>query len=117
MMPNLATAAGFIIAMEALKKVSKGINEAPVGPGPFKFVEWKKDDHITVEAFDGYWGTKPKLQRIVFQPVPEASVRALKIQRGEGDVAWPFDPKDPAANKGNSHGDVLERPGLKVNQA
>ena len=49
------------------------VSRAPVGTGPFKFVEWKKDDHITVEAFDGYWGNKPKLQRIVFQPVPEAS--------------------------------------------
>src|SRR5438132_10107091 len=97
LLSNLAIPPGFIISMEALKKVGKGINEAPVGTGAFKFVEWKKDDHITVEAFDGYWGNKPKLQRIVFQPVPEASVRALKIQRGEGDVAWPFDPKDAAA--------------------
>jgi ABC-type transport system substrate-binding protein len=117
LLSNLAIPPGFIISMEALKKVSKGINEAPVGTGPFKFVEWKKDDHITVEAFDGYWGTKAKLQRIVFQPVPEASVRALKIQRGEGDVAWPFDPKDAAAIKANTDSDVLEQPGLNVNMA
>jgi len=117
LLSNLAIPPGFIISMEALKKVGKGINEAPVGTGPFKFVEWKKDDHITVEAFDGYWGNKPKLQRIVFQPVPEASVRALKIQRGEGDVAWPFDPKDAAAIKANADSDVLEQPGLNVNQA
>jgi ABC-type transport system substrate-binding protein len=117
LLSNLAIPPGFIISMEALKKVSKGINEAPVGTGPFKFVEWKKDDHITVEAFDGYWGTKPKLQRIVFQPVPEPSVRALKIQRGEGDVAWPFDPKDAAAIKANADSDVLEQPGLNVNEA
>ncbi len=117
LLSNLAIPPGFIISMEALKKVGKGINEAPVGTGPFKFVEWKKDDHITVEAFDGYWGTKPKVQRIVFQPVPEASVRALKIQRGEGDVAWPFDPKDAAAIKANADSDVLEQPGLNVNQA
>ena len=49
------------MSMEALKKYGKGINENPVGTGPFKFVEWKKDDHITVDAFDGYWGNKPKL--------------------------------------------------------
>jgi peptide/nickel transport system substrate-binding protein len=117
LLSNLAIPPGFIISMEALKKMGKGINEAPVGTGPFKFVEWKKDDHITVEAFDGYWGTKPKVQRIVFQPVPEASVRALKIQRGEGDLAWPFDPKDAAAIKGNADSDVLEQAGLNVNMA
>ena len=117
LLSNLAIPPGFVISMEALKKYGKGINENPVGTGPFKFVEWKKDDHITVEAFDGYWGSKPKLQRIVFQPVPEPSVRALKIQRGEGDVAWPFDPKDAAAIKANADSDVLEQPGLNVNMA
>src|SRR6266536_1573140 len=115
LLSNLAIPPGFVISMEALKKVGKGINENPVGTGPFRFVEWKKDDHITVEAFDGYWGNKPKLQRIVFQPVPEASVRALKIQRGEGDVAWPIDPKDVANLKGKADTDVLEQAGLNVN--
>jgi ABC-type transport system substrate-binding protein len=117
LLSNLAIPPGYVISMDALKKSGKGINDAPVGTGPFKFVEWKKDDHITVEAFDGYWGNKPKVQRIVFQPVPEASVRALKIQRGEGDVAWPFDPKDAAAIKANADSDVLEQAGLNVNMA
>jgi peptide/nickel transport system substrate-binding protein len=117
LLSNLAIPPGFVISMEALKNSGGKINENPVGTGPFKFVEWKKDDHITVEAFDGYWGGKPKLQRIVFQPVPEASVRVLKIQRGEADVAWPFDPKDAAALKGKADTDVLEQPGLNVNMA
>src|SRR5919197_3476291 len=117
LLSNLAIPPGYVISMEALKKYGKGINDNPVGTGPFKFVEWKKDDHITVEAFDGYWGNKPKLARIVFQPVPEASVRALKIQRGEGDVAWPIDPKDAPNLKGKADTDVLEEPGLNVNMA
>jgi ABC-type transport system substrate-binding protein len=117
LLSNLSIPPGFVISMEALKKYGKGINENPVGTGPFKFVEWKKDDHITVVANDAYWGGKPKLQQIVFQPVPEASVRALKIQNGEGDVAWPFDPKDTPALKGQANTDVLEQPGLNVNFA
>jgi len=114
LLSNLSIPPGFVMSMDALKKYGKGINENPVGTGPFKFVEWKKDDHITVEAFDGYWGPKPKIQRIVFQIVPEPSVRALKIQRGEGDVAWPIDPKDAPGLKTNTS-DVLEQPGLNVN--
>jgi ABC-type transport system substrate-binding protein len=117
LLSNLAIPPGFVISMEALKKYGKAINENPVGTGPFKFTEWKKDDHITVDAFDGYWGNKPKLQRIVFQPVPEPSVRALKIQNGEGDVAWPIDPKDAPTLKGQANTDVLEQAGLNVNMA
>jgi ABC-type transport system substrate-binding protein len=117
LLSNLSIPPGFVMSMEALKKYGKGINENPVGTGPFKFVEWKKDDHITVAANDAYWGGKPKIQQIVFQPVPEASVRALKIQNGEGDVAWPFDPKDTDSLKGQANTDVMEQPGLNVNFA
>jgi ABC-type transport system substrate-binding protein len=117
LLSNLAIPPAYILSMEALKKLGIKFNENPVGTGPFKFTEWKKDDHITVDAFDGYWGSKPKLGRIVFQPVPEASVRTLKIQRGEADVAWPFDPKDTASLKGKAETDVLEQPGLNVNMA
>ncbi|HEV8468101.1 MAG TPA: ABC transporter substrate-binding protein [Candidatus Limnocylindria bacterium] len=117
LLSNLAIPPAYIISMDALKKFGSKINENPVGTGPFKFLEWKKDDHITVENFDGYWGQRAKLQRVVFQPVPEASVRILKIQRGEGDVAWPFDPKDVPSVKGKAETDVLEEPGLNVNMA
>jgi peptide/nickel transport system substrate-binding protein len=117
LLSNLAIPPAYVMSMEALKKMGVKINENPVGTGPFKFVEWKKDDHITVEANPDYWGAKPKLGRIVFQPVPEASVRALKIQRGEADVCWPFDPKDTANLKGKAETDVLEQAGLNVNQA
>ena len=117
LLSNLAIPPGFIISMEGLKKHGSKINENPVGTGPFKFVEWKKDDHITVDANPDYWGPKPKIARIVFQPVPEASVRVLKIKNGEGDLAWPFDPKDAAGLKSGADTDVLEQPGLNVNMA
>ena len=89
--------AGFVMSMEALKKYGKGINENPVGTGPFKFVEWKKDDHITVDAFDGYWGDKPKLAAHRL-PAGAGGVgsRAEDPER-RGDVAWPIDPKDVPA--------------------
>ena len=117
LLSNLAIPPAYVISMDALKKFGSKINENPVGTGPFKFVEWKKDDHITVENFEGYWGGQAKLQRIIFQPVPEASVRILKIQRGEGDIAWPFDPKDAPSVKGKAETDVLEQAGLNVNMA
>src|SRR5437899_5660398 len=117
LLSNLAIPPAYVISMDALKKFGSKINENPVGTGPFKFVEWKKDDHITVENFDGYWGQRAKLPRVIFQPVPEAPIRALKIQRGEADLAWPFDPKDAPSLKGKADTDVLEQAGLNVNMA
>ena len=30
-------------------------NNAPIGTGPFKFVEWKKGDRIVFERNENYW--------------------------------------------------------------
>lgn len=58
----------------------------PVGSGAYKLAEWVKDDHITLEAFDGYWGPKPAFKTVIIRPVPELSTRVLALQNGEADV-------------------------------
>jgi peptide/nickel transport system substrate-binding protein len=58
----------------------------PVGSGPYKLVEWVKDDHITLEAFDGYWGPKPAFKTVTIKPVAELSTRVLALQNGQADV-------------------------------
>ena len=45
----------------------------PVGTGPFKWVEWKNQDFIALEAHKEYWGGAPKLDRIVIKTVPDAT--------------------------------------------
>ncbi len=55
----------------------------PIGTGPYKFVEWISGDHITVEAFDDYWGQQSGTKRIVFRIIPEANSRLGALQTGE----------------------------------
>lgn len=59
----------------------------PLGTGPFKFVEWVSGDHITLEAFDGYWGEQSGTKEIVLQIIPEANSRLVALQAGDVDVA------------------------------
>jgi len=55
----------------------------PIGTGPFKFVEWVKDDHITLERWDKYFRpNKPSLDRIVFQAPADDTVRLTGLQTG-----------------------------------
>jgi peptide/nickel transport system substrate-binding protein len=63
------------------------IAKHPVGAGPFKFVEWQKDDHLTLEAWDGYWGQKPTIKTIVFRVIPEVSSRIAELETGGIDIA------------------------------
>jgi len=61
-------------------------NRAPVGFGPFKFVEWVSGDHITLERYDGYWRGKPKLDHIYIRIVPSAEAQMAAIEAGDTDV-------------------------------
>lgn len=65
--------------------IAPGSNPAakPVGTGPFKFVEYAKGDHITVERNDAYWGEKTKLQKLTFRFIPDDNSRVLALKAGE----------------------------------
>jgi peptide/nickel transport system substrate-binding protein len=58
----------------------------PVGSGAYRLVEWVKDDHVTLESFDAYWGPKPAFKTVVIKPVAELSTRVLALQNGQADV-------------------------------
>jgi len=60
---------------------------APMGTGPFKFVEWVSGDHITFEAFDEYWGEKSGTEKITLRIMPEDNARLMALQAGDLDIA------------------------------
>jgi peptide/nickel transport system substrate-binding protein len=58
----------------------------PVGTGPYKFVEWVKDDHITLKANEEYWGGAPAIKDAQIKPVPEPASRVAGLISGDLDV-------------------------------
>lgn len=58
----------------------------PVGSGPFKFVEWVKGDHVTIEANENYFKGRPGLDKIVYKIVPDPTAALQAFLAGEGDV-------------------------------
>lgn len=61
-------------------------NLHPIGSGPFKFVEWNKDESIKLEAFDDYFGGRPSVDYLVCKVIPEASARIAALEAGEVDL-------------------------------
>ena len=59
----------------------------PVGSGPFKFVRWVKDDRIELQANEQYWRGAPRVDKLVFRPIPDDAVRVAALQNGEVDLA------------------------------
>jgi peptide/nickel transport system substrate-binding protein len=73
---------------------TEGFIEAPVGCGPFKFVEGSLGDQIVMERFDDYYGGAdelppvgpPLLDRVIFRILPEASTRVSALRAGEVNI-------------------------------
>jgi peptide/nickel transport system substrate-binding protein len=59
---------------------------APVGTGPWKFVEWKKDQYIKLEAFDQHWRGKPAFKHLVFRGIPEIATQVAELKTGGVDI-------------------------------
>jgi peptide/nickel transport system substrate-binding protein len=55
----------------------------PIGTGPYKFVEWVKDDHVTLERWDKYYRPgRPYIDKIMFYAPADDTVRLTGLQTG-----------------------------------
>jgi peptide/nickel transport system substrate-binding protein len=62
-------------------------NSAPIGTGPFKFKEWVRGSHVTLDRNAEYWQDgKPYLDGIIFRFIPDAVARGVALEAGEVDV-------------------------------
>ncbi len=70
------------------------------GTGPYQIVEYKKDDSLTLEAFDGYWGEAPKIKTLVYRIIPDEATRLAEFLAGGVDVVQ-LQPSQVAAVEGS----------------
>src|ERR687885_58607 len=89
-----------IVSPTAVQKQGADFSRAPVGTGPFKFVEWKTNTHVIIERNPDYWGDKALLDRVIFKVVPEEGARMIALQTGDADmVLFPAPAQLPALRK------------------
>lgn len=83
----LSDLAGILIASpEAVKSGGDTYTNHPVGTGPFKFVSQKQGQEMVMEKNESYWGSVPKLDKLILRPISDPSARLAAIQSGE--VNW-----------------------------
>jgi len=64
-------------------------NQAPVGTGRYKFVEWDTaGGMIVLQANADYYAKVPNIEYVVYKTVAVESTKATMIQSGEADLAW-----------------------------
>jgi peptide/nickel transport system substrate-binding protein len=64
-------------------------NVAPVGTGPYRFVEWERGSHYYLEANPDYWQKDlPLLEGILVRFIPDQQARLAAIEAGEVDIGF-----------------------------
>lgn len=58
-------------------------DNAPVGTGPYKFVEWKRGEYIRLEKNEDYWGEGPYMDSVTFRFIEDENTRINMLKTGE----------------------------------
>lgn len=84
---NMAWGDAVIVAPESIE----AIKQTPIGTGPFKFVEWKQGDSISLAQNADYWGEKPALTAATFKFIsdPTAAFAAMMAQDIDAFAGYP----------------------------
>jgi dipeptide transport system substrate-binding protein len=95
-------------------KTPEKVDNNPIGTGPFELVNYVKDSRIIYKSFDGYWGEKPKIDRLVFSITPDASIRYAKLLKNECQ-AMPYpNPADLKKMSQDPNINLLHQQGLNT---
>ena len=86
--PWLAFLANYLVPKHYVEKVGvEGLSTKPIGSGPYKLVQYQRNSRIVLEAFDKYWGPKPKIKKVTVLIIKDPSARVAAIQSGRVDFA------------------------------
>jgi peptide/nickel transport system substrate-binding protein len=72
------------------------------GSGPFILRKWEKGEGVVLDANPNHFRYPPKVKRVIYKDIPEATSRRLQVEKGDLDIAWNMYPdqvKEMAGNK------------------
>lgn len=61
-------------------------NKAPIGTGPFKFVEYNSGVNVVLERNDDYFGQVPYLDKVIYSIIPDSNTALQAFYNGELDI-------------------------------
>lgn len=86
------------------------IATAPMGTGPYKFIEWGSGEKIELVAFDDYFEGRPKIDTLTYRAITENSSRLAALETGEIDVAYNMDAIDSGIVENNPELQLISQP-------
>ena len=79
---------GMIVSKKAVEKYGDNFKLHPVGTGPFAFSEYQSKRQVTLVANEDYFRGAPKIDKIIYRYLPDASSRELAFRNHEIDLFY-----------------------------
>jgi peptide/nickel transport system substrate-binding protein len=109
-------AAGFS-AITPCHQTPDEMRQHPIGTGPFKFVEFKPNEHITLTRNPDYWKPGlPDLDGIEYTIIKDRATAVLAFIAGKLDVAAGLSPPDVKTIQAQVPGVICERAPGTINR-
>ncbi|WP_299788091.1 ABC transporter substrate-binding protein [uncultured Shewanella sp.] len=89
---NLAAGFAVVLSQEygqhLIAQSSKAtLDRLPIGTGPFRFVQYVKNEYIRYHRNEEYWRTLPDAELLVFDITPKSTLRLAKLITGDCSVS------------------------------
>ncbi len=109
----LSDRAGMMISPKGIARLGPRLADELPCAGPFRLTERVAQDRIVVDRFAGYWDAGSiKLDRVIYQPIPDTTVRLVNLQAGQLDMVERLGPTDAAQVKANPKLRLIAEPAL-----
>lgn len=112
LLAHLSHTAASILNEKAVKEAGESYGSNPVGTGPFKFINWKKGDEVTLERFEDYYEGMAGVEKVIFKNVPKGINRTIGLEENRFDIAYDVDQINKDRIIRNKNADLLEGPSL-----
>jgi len=109
---KLANSYTSIVSEKAVREKSEKFAHDPVGTGRYQLERWAPQQETVYTAFDGYWGGRPKLTRVVYVPIPDATTMYNAFEAGNIEMIQVTDPDKLVKYKLTRGLAISEVPGL-----
>jgi peptide/nickel transport system substrate-binding protein len=102
--------AGTVDATGVFHPTGTFATQHPIGTGPYMLQSWQPGNKLVLVANPKYWGSKPKIKRIIYIPIGDPAARLQALQSGEVQAYDNVGPQDFATIRGNKKFKLFLRP-------
>ncbi len=89
-------------------------DQAPSGTGPYKFVEWKRDQYLRLERFEEHWRGPAPIKTFIIRVIPETATQVAELKTGGVDIVRSLPPDLMPDLKANPNTYVSTAPILRT---